>query len=58
MNEQDPQPPKQPRFPLKPEDFVDFAHNLLLQSNLDRIAQLKAEADAANAQFKKGTING
>lgn len=39
-------------------DFVDMAHKLLLQSNLDRIAQIKAEADAANAQFKKGTING
>ena len=55
MNEQE---PKQPELPRKPEDFVKFAESLLLQSNLDRIAQLKAEADARNAAFRKGTING
>lgn len=49
--------PKQP-VPMNPElDMVDFARNLLMQTNVERIAQLKAEADARNAQFKKGTIN-
>ena len=49
--------PKQP-VPMNPElDMVDFAHKALLSSNLQRIAQIKAEADAANAAFRKGTIN-
>lgn len=38
-------------------DMVDFARDILEQSNVMRIAQLKAEADARNAQFRKGTIN-
>ena len=48
--------------PKKPElvdmyDMVDFAHKALLSANLQRIAQIKAEAEAANAAFRKGTIN-
>lgn len=49
--------PKQP-VPMNPElDMVDFAHKALLSANLQRIAQIKAEAEAANAAFRKGTIN-
>jgi len=49
-------------FTRKPElvdmyDMVDFAHKALLSANLQRIAQIKAEAEAANAAFRKGTIN-
>ena len=46
-------------FNRKPElvDMVDFAHKALLNANLQRIAQIKAEAEAANADFRKGTIN-
>ena len=47
-------------FPLPPEptfDMVSFATDLLTQHNVFRIAQLKAEADARNASFRKGTIN-
>lgn len=39
-------------------DMVDFARDILNQSNAFRLSQLKAEADARNAQFRKGTING
>lgn len=54
MNEQEePIRNPEPQFNL-----VEFARSLIEQSNMDRIAQLKAEADARNAQFKKGTING
>jgi hypothetical protein len=43
---------------MNPElDMVDFAHKALLSANLQRIAQIKAEAKAANAAFRKGTIN-
>jgi hypothetical protein len=43
---------------MNPElDMVDFAHKALLSANLQRIAQIKAEAEAANAAFRKGTIN-
>jgi len=38
-------------------DMVDFARDLLTQSNVSRLAQLKAEADANNSSFRKGTIN-
>jgi hypothetical protein len=38
-------------------DMVDFAHKALLSANLQRIAQIKAEAEAASAAFRKGTIN-
>lgn len=38
-------------------DMVSFARDLLQQSNVERLSQLKAEADARNAAFRKGTIN-
>lgn len=54
MNDQDePVRNPEPQFNL-----VEFARSLIEQSNVERIAQLKAEADARNAQFRKGTING
>lgn len=39
-------------------DMIEFARSTIEQSNVMRISQLKAEADARNAQFRKGTING
>jgi len=49
--------PKKP-VPMNPElDMVDFARNLLMQTNVERLAQLKAEADARNTAFRKGNIN-
>lgn len=38
-------------------DLVEFSRVFLNQTNVERAAALKAEADARNAQFKKGTIN-
>jgi len=38
-------------------DMVDFAREMLNETNAFRIDQLKAEANARNAQFRKGTIN-
>jgi hypothetical protein len=43
--------------PGDPIDMIDFAHKALLAANLQRIAQIKAEAEAANAAFRKGNIN-
>ncbi len=50
---------RQVGFTRKPElvDMLDLAHKALLGANLQRIAQIKAEAEAANAAFRKGTIN-
>jgi hypothetical protein len=50
---------RQVGFARKPElvDMLDLAHKALLSANLQRIAQIKAEAEAANAAFRKGTIN-
>ena len=55
MNEQEPK--QEPRKSEPAFDMVDFARNLLMQTNVDRIAQIKAEADARNAAFRKGNIN-
>jgi hypothetical protein len=57
MNEQEPKQPEPVRNPEPAFDMVDFARSILMQSNVERLAQLKAEADARNAQFRKGTIN-
>lgn len=38
-------------------DMVGYAQDLLTKSNAFRISQLKAEADARNSSFRKGTIN-
>jgi hypothetical protein len=49
---------KQP-VPTNPEfDMVSFARTLVTHNVVQQAAQLKAETDARNAQFKKGTING
>lgn len=45
------------RKPSADFDMVDFARDLLHQTNVERLSQLKAEADARNPQFRKGTIN-
>jgi hypothetical protein len=51
-------------FPLEPVptnpefDMISFARTFLTHNVVQQAAQLKAEADARNAQFKKGTING
>ena len=51
--EEEPKPTPQPQ----PFDMVQFATDLLTQHNVFLLAQLKAEADARNAHFRKGTIN-
>jgi hypothetical protein len=53
------QPEPEDEAPAAEDTFnmAAFAMDMLMQSNNFRIAQLRAEADARNADFRKGTIN-
>lgn len=50
---------KQVGFTRTPEliDIVEFSRVFLDRTNVERLSQLKAEADANNARFREGTIN-